>query len=638
MAKISKSNRGKNDREQITVRTQVKPTPAGVRKWWKASTQSERGQQLLETASFLKEQLQYRYRQASIYAKLYSNQPLFGIAGTSLQKMSGSGAYSLPVDRPTMNVIQSCIDTLTSRITQSRPRPVFLTDNGNYKERNLAKQLDQFIAGELYRTDAYALGEIMLRDACVLGSGVLKIYEGDDKRVCIERVLYTELLVDPNDGLYGNPRQIYQLKLVDRDVLADMFPKDRESIMNAEQAFPDNAGDSSKTVADQVMVVEGWRLPSGPEASDGRHTIACTSAVLVDEEYDKPCFPFIHLSFSPRLLGYFGQGLAEQLMGTQVEINKLLMTISKSINLVGVPRVFVEDGSKVVKAQINNDVGSIITYRGTKPIYEVAPCVAPEIYEQLQRLVEYAYQQSGISSLAASSKKPDGLDSGAALREYDDLQTDRFAALSKRYDAFFIELAYSIIDLAKDIAERDGKYSTVYPGKNEAKEVDLPKAGMLLDDSYIIQCFDSSSLPRDPAGRLQKVTEMIQAGMISIQEGRRLLDYPDLEQNEKLANAGEERILKTLDKIVESGVYSPPDPFMDLELAKTLSNQYYNLYVDAKLEEKRADMLRTFNAQAIALQQAAMTAMMPPPQTQPVPQAPPVPAAPSPMVPRAVGQ
>lgn len=631
MAKITKSNRGKGERDQITVRTQVKPTPAGVRKWWKAADKVQRGQELLETASFLKEQLQYRYRQASIYAKLYSNQPLFGIAGTSLQKMSGSGAYSLPVDRPTMNVIQSCVDTLVSRITQSRPRPVFLTDNGNYKERNLAKQLDQFVAGELYRTDAYQHGEIMLRDACVLGAGVLKVYEGDDNKVCIERVLYTELLVDPNDGLYGNPRQIYQLKLVDRDVLADMFPKDRESIMNAEQAFPDNAGDSSKTVADQVMVVEGWRLPSGKDACDGRHTIACTSAVLVDEEYEKDAFPFIHLSFSPRLLGFFGQGLAEQLMGTQVEINKLLMTISKSINLVGVPRVFVEDGSKVVKSHLNNDVGSIVTYRGTKPQYEVAPCVAPEIYEQLQRLVEYAYQQSGISALAASSKKPDGLDSGAALREYDDLQTDRFAALSKRYDNFFIELAYSIVDLAKDIAVRDGKYSTVYPGKNEAKEVDLPKAGMLTD-TYVIQCYDSSSLPRDPAGRLQKVTEMIQAGMISIQEGRRLLDYPDLEQNEKLANAGEERILKTLDKIVESGKYSPPDPFMDLELAKTLSNQYYNLYVDAKLEPERAEMIRTFNIQAIALQQAAMAALAPP-QQQPVPQATAEPLPQSPLVP-----
>lgn len=605
MAKITKRERS-SGRETISVRTKDSDVKSMAQKWWKGSSKEERGLMLLETASFLKEQLQYRYRQASIHSRLYSNVPLFGIAGNTLGKMADGGrGTNLPMDRPTMNVIQSCVDTLVSRITQSRPRPVFLTDNGDYKERNLAKRLNNFILGEFFYSKAYQLGELMLRDASVLGTGCLKIYEDAEKRVALERVLFTELLIDPNDGLWGDPRQLYQLKLVDRDVLAEMFPEHKSMIMRAEQAYPDLQQDSSKTVSDQVMVVEGWRLPSSKESGDGRHTISCTSGTLLDEEYAKQKFPFVFMNFSPRLLGFFGQGLSEQLMGTQVEINKLLMTITRSINLVGVPRVFVEDGSKVVKAHLNNEVGSIVTYRGTKPQYEVAPCVPQEIYAQLQRLVDYAYQQSGISSLAAASQKPAGLDSGAAIREYDDLQTDRFAALSKRYDNFFVELAYQVIDLAKDIAERDGSYTTVYPNKNGTKEVDLPAASML-EDTYVIQCFDASSLPRDPAGRLQKITEMIQSGMISIPEGRRLLDYPDLDQNEKLANASEERILQILDRIVEDGEYTPPDPFMNISLAIELSNQYYNLYSSAKLEEERAEMIRTFNAQAIALQQAAM--------------------------------
>jgi hypothetical protein len=108
---------------------------------------------------------------------------------------------------------------------------------------------------------------------------------------------------------------------------------------------------------------------------------------------------------------------------------------------------------------------------------------------------------------------------------------------------------------------------------------------------------------------------MIQSGMIDIKEGRRLLDYPDLEQNEKLANSGEERILQYLDQIVEDGKYNPPDSFMDLELARQLSQQYYNLYVAANLEEDKAELLRTFNEQAIALMQAAMPPS--PPQAAP---------------------
>ena len=227
------------------------------------------------------------------------------------------------------------------------------------------------------------------------------------------------------------------------------------------------------------------------------------------------------------------------------------------------------------------------------------------------------------------------MDSGAALREYDDLQSDRFATLSKRYDNLYVDMAYQVIDLAKDIAERDGTYSTVYPNKDGTREVNLPEAD-LLKDTYIIQCFDASSLPRDPAGRLQKIIEMIQSGMVSVQEGRRMLDFPDLEQQEKLANSGEERILYILDKIIEKGEYTPPDPFMDLNLAVQISNQYYNLYMPTKLEPDRAEMIRTFNSQAIALQQAAQPPM---PMAAPgqAPLAVPEPLPTSPMVPQKPG-
>lgn len=620
----------KNDRETVSVKTMPKSAGSQSFEWWNAESKAARATQLLETVIFLKEQQSYRNRQAGIWARMYGNLPLMNWYGSTLGRMSIG--QNLPNDRPTMNVVQSCVDTLVSRVTQARPRPVFLTDNGDYKERNLAKQLNQFVMGEFFRCKAYELGPLILRDAEVLGTGCLKKFETQDHKVGLERTLLTELLVDPNDAMYGNPRQLYQMKLVDRSVLAADFPDVRSKIASAENAYPDNSADAQKTVADQVMICEGWHLPSSPDANDGRHTIACSSGIIFDEEYTKPTFPFIFLHYSPRLLGFWGQGLSEQLMGTQIEINKLLATISASINIVGVPRVFIEDGSKVVKAHLNNQIGSLITYRGTKPSYEVAPCVPQEMYAQLQRLIEYAYSQSGVSALSATSQKPAGLNSGEAIRNYDDLQSDRFASLVKRYDNMFVDLAYQVIDLAKDIAERDGKYETVYPGKDGTRKVDLP-AAKILDNTFIIQCFDASSLPRDPAGRLEKVTEMAQAGMISLPEARRLLDYPDLQQNDKLENASEERILQILDEIVDKGKYTPADSFMDLQLATKLCNQYYNLYVPAKLDEKKAQMLRDFAVSVQTLITQAQTPAMPAPGASPIA----VPEAPqqSPLLPNA---
>lgn len=606
--------------------------------WWEESDPDRSAAMMLTSAAYLKEGQAYRYRQAAIYARLYGNQSLYSFAGNNISKMDQT--YGLPQERPTFNLVQSVVDTLVSRISQSRPQPVFLTDNGDYKQRTLAKKLNNFILGEFYHTDAYDKAAIVLRDALVEGTGILHIYEDQDHRVATERVLLTELLIDPNEAMYGEPRQLYRIKLVDRDVLLSCFPEHKEKVLTAAKGYPDNSSDSSKSVSDLVMVVEGWHLRSGKKIKDGRHTLAISTGSLLNEEYNKDFFPFVFMHYAPRLLGFWAQGVAEQLMGTQMELNSILFTISRAIKLVGVPRVFQEEGSKVASAHHNNEIGVIVKYRGIKPSYEVAPCNAPELYAERDKLIQYGYQQSGVSALQASSQKPQGLDSGEAIRTYDDISTDRFAALSRRYDNFFVDLTYQIIDLAKEIAKPEdeggqGEYSTVYPNKNGTKEIDLPKAVMTEDD-FIVQCFTQSSLPKDPAGRLAKVTEMMQAGIITLQEGRRLLDYPDLEQVEKLANAAEERILQTLDDIIESGKYSPPDPFTDLQLATTLTTQYINLYSSAKLEESKAQKLRDYFSQVQALVQAAQPPPMPQPgapqgQPQAVPQAPPT----SPMLPNA---
>lgn len=630
-----KITKAKGPKSSVTFKTKADQEMMTLAPWWLEKDADRGAALMLTSAAYLKETQAYRYRQAAIYARLYGNQSLYSFAGNNISKMDQT--YGLPQERPTFNLIQSVTDTLVSRISQSRPQPVFLTDNGDYKQRNLAKKLNNFILGEFYQTKAYELAQVCLRDALVEGTGVLHVYESYDHKVMLERVLLTELLIDPNEAMYGEPRQLYRIKLVDRDVLLDAFPKLKDKIQNAAKAYPDNSADSSKSVSDLVMVVEGWHLKSGKEAKDGRHMLSISTGHLIDEEWTKDRFPFSFLHYSPRLLGFWAQGVAEQLMGTQMELNSLLFTISRAIKLVGVPRVFQEDGSKVVAAHHNNEVGVIVKYRGVKPTYEVAPCNAPELYAERDKLIAYGYQQSGVSALQASSQKPQGLDSGEAIRTYDDISTDRFASLSRRYDNLFIDLTYQIIDLAKDIAEEQGSYQTVYPNKNGTKEIDLPKAAMI-KDNFVVQCFTQSSLPKDPAGRLAKVTEMVQSGMITLQEGRRLLDYPDLEQVEKLANAAEERIFSILDDIIESGKYTSPDPFIDLELATTLTTQYINLYAPAKLEEAKMQKLRDFFTQIQAIKQAAMPPPQPGMQTGvPTPQAAPQPPPQSPLIPNAPG-
>lgn len=612
----------------------TKSTPNGKNEafeWWKAKDDKELAQQLCGTAAYLKTNQTYRMRQLAVDVRLYCGLSVYSYAGSNVSKMDQT--KTLPDDRPTFNLIQSCTDTLVSRLSQARPAPVFLTDGADYRTRHLAQQMNQFILGEFYQTKAYEKSTKMLRDCIVMGTGVLKVYEDDTGRVAVDRVLETDLFVDANDAINGEPQQLYQLKLMDRAKLLTQNPSSKSIIAETPNSYPDNSPDSGRTSSDQVMVVEGWKLPSGPKAKDGRHTIATVNGVILDEPWEKQKFPFVFMNYSDPFLGFFGQGLATQLFGTQLTLNRILYTIAQSINLVGVPRIFQEQNSKVSSTSHNNMIGVVVKYSGVKPSYEVAPCNAPELYNERDKLIAYGYQQSGVSAMQATSDKPKGLDSGEAIRSYNQISDDRFAALARRYDNVFIDLAYLITDTAIDIAKRDGKYQTIYPNKDGTKEIDLP-AMKFLNDPFVIQCFNESSLPRDPAGRAAKITEMVQSGMITLKEGRRLLGSLDNDQMDRLANASEERIFQYLDLIVEKGKYTPPDMFMDLELATELTVQYINLYMAAKIEENKAQMLRDFFTQVRTL----VDSMMPPPvpMAEPMPQATAAPLPVSPLVPNNV--
>ena len=612
-------------------------TDAGIlAEWWKAP-EDQIAAQLCGTAAYLKQNQDYRMRQLAVDVRLYCGLSVYSYAGSSVQAFDRT--KTLPNDKPTFNLISAATDTLTARQSQNEPAPKFLTDGADYRQRHTAQELNRFVLGEFYQTKTYQKAVKALRDCVVTGTGALKVYRGDDDKVCVDRVLTADLFVDENDSLNGEPQQMVQLRLVDREKLLarDWKPEERAIIEGTPKSYPDDSASSGQTTADQVMVVEGWRLASGPDPeapgyTPGRHVISTVNGVLFDEEFNKVKFPFVFINYSDPFLGFWGQGLATRLFGTQMAINRISYTIMRAIKLVGVPRILQEASSKVVSSHHNDQIGSIVKYTGTKPEYVVAPCNAPELYKERDVLIQHGFQQEGVSTMAATAQKPAGLDSGEAVRSFDDISSDRQSQLSKKYDNLFIDLAYMITDTAMDIAKDTGSYQTVYPNKDGTQEIDLPKMD-LLKNPFLIQCFSESALPRSPAGRMATVTEHVQSGMLTIKEGRRLLRFPDLEQNERLDNASEERIFQVLDKIVEDGKYTMPDTFMDLQLATELVVKYLNLYLAAGLEEKKAELLRKFFRQVQTLIQGAQPVA--PQANAPTPTGVPAPAPVSPMLPNA---
>jgi hypothetical protein len=555
----------------------------------------------------------------------------------SVGMMMGQAGNGGGRDRVSDNVVQSVVDTATARIGENKPRPYHLTSDGNWKLQRKAKKLNQFTDGIFYELDAYELGGLAQRDAEIFGDGLVFVTEKKGKdgkaRVDFQRVISAELWIDEQEGAYGKPRQLHWVRTIDRQQLLAAFPDKKDLILSA-GAAPLAQNGMPSTTADLVVVRESWHLPSSADSKDGAHCVSIEEGLLDPiTQWEHDFFPFARWQWCPRPLGYWGQSLAEQLAPKQLEINKLLWLIQRSMHIAGTFKVFLEYGSKIVKEHINNEIGAIFEYKGTPPTWFVPQVVPPEYYQHLQTLIMSCYERAGISLQSATGVKPAGLNSGEAQRVYRDTVAERLKTQERLNEKGYMELAKIAIAVARDIAERDGFYEVQAPTGAALVKVKMTK-GELNANDWHMQCFPTSSLPRDPAGRLATIQEYIQAGFVSPRQGRRLLDFPDLEANGSLANADEDLLTKMLDAICDDGDFETPEPTDNLQLAMELVVDYIARARAQGLDEDRIDLLRTWKAQVEALQQAAM-----PPQPMPgaTPQAAPMAPPQSNLIPNAPG-
>lgn len=563
-----------------------------MQKWW---DQEKPHDAIIGTVHYLDESQSARADANLRYIRLYGNNDMQGLGYSTYSRLTSEARDS----RVTLNVIQSCIDSAAAKIAKNRPKPLFLTEGGDYSLQKKAKLLNKFVEGQFYSSRVYEKGSKCFIDAGIVGTGAVKIYT-DGSEICVERVLPNEIIIDDRDALYGNPRCLYQAKTVNRELLKASYPDAAVFIDQASATKGSTGGLGYYDPAqdgDQVGVVEAWHLPSSKGAKDGKHVICIKGWTLFEEPWTKDYFPFAFIKWNERPYGFFGQGIAEQLRDIQIEINKLLIGIQRAHHLGSGFTVMLEHGSKVIKSHFNNDIGNFISYTGVKPSIEVFATVHPEIYAHLERLYQKAFEIVGISQLSAQSKKPAGLDSGKALREYNDIESERFAIVGQAWEQFYLDVAAQMIECAKDIYSTDKSYSVMVREKKFLKKIKWSDVN-LDEDKYQMHCWPVSQLPSTPAGKLAAVQEMMQAGLIDPETGMQLLDFPDLERVQNLKFAARELIQDIVEKMVNDGEYTSPEPFMDLQYCVSYTQTVYNRAKLDNVPEENLELLRRFMEQA----------------------------------------
>lgn len=569
--------------------------------WW-SEAENPHGL-VFEAVSQLTDNQGYHSTNNINHARLYGNISYRDLGSGGMMQRAKTSAKN----RVTLNIIQSMCDTVTARVAKAKPMATYLTTGGDWEMQRKAKRLTKFTSGQFYGSKIYEVAPKVFLDACVFGTGVMKIFEHDGEIKC-ERVFPDEIVVDDLEARYGNPRQMFQRKVVDKQVLASLFPEFAEDIHTASSVEDE---DTLYRASEQIECIEAWHLPSSKDAKDGRHVIAIENATLMDDSWERDDFPFAFIRWTNRLLGFFGQGLAEQLTGIQVEINRLLRNIQQQMHLA-TPKVFVESGSKISKAHINNEIWGVIEYAGTPPQFFVPKTVSGEIFSHLDRLFNRAYEIAGVSQLAAGAKKPAGLESGVALREFQDIESERFLMVAKAYEQLFLDAADQMIDIAREVSARGESFEVISHGDDDIEKIKWSDIDLSRDE-YVMKVYPTSLLPTTPAAKLQKVIEMLQAGMLTQQEARALLDYPDLEAVNNMATASQELFNMMIERILEKGIYQAPEPYMNLSMGIAMMQSAYLRAKINSVPETRLDLFRRFIEDSIALLARMQAQAAPPP-------------------------
>lgn len=590
--------------------------------WWKDDlSPKQRGER--NCAAFKRTRVAQKWRldQEERYAALYSKTPMFS-ATTNRSFRRTFGA----TPRAELNVVKSCADAFTSKMTMERPKATFLTTDADWETRQRAKRLERYSDAMRDELGIYDLAQRIVLDACVFGTGFIhpkleKTHKGP--RLAMERVFQSEITLDDREGYYGYPKTLYRSRWIDRDELVERIelanPEDVElkvqAIKRYRPADPDLQWIPVDSTADLVLTTESWRLPRIGGGPDGRHCLSIPEMELLYDPYPHSEHPFVAYRRQWGTAGIFGIGLAEELYGLQLQINTILQRLERCFHMMGSPHWLVPGGSQISGGHIDNAVGSLIRFTGAPPTALLPPIAQPEVYAHLQWLFSKCYEITGINEMTAQAQKPKGLNSGKAIDTFADIQSERFAVASYNYQKFHLDLTRWIVRLSDEACEVDSDFCARFANHKSRERIPFKEARMDEED-YVIRLYPTNALADDPAERIADVERMAQAGWIDGPSARRLLDFPDLAAAQSADDASYEAVQTCIEAAIERGDYKGPQPFFDLQSAvKQVNAALVQAWRDG-VPEERQQLLRNWLVDAVSMQQpppGALPAMPQPP-------------------------
>lgn len=445
---------------------------------------------------------------------------------------------------PSINVIKSCIDTLTSKIAQSKVRPFFNCINGTFKDINVCKNAQQYFDQYFDIEEVNKKVSMAFRDACIFDHGVIYV-DGETKS--ITKALPWQVFVRPAELTYNNITRAYYCQ---NDYPVSMLPeKYRNKVLKANP--------------DQEYVTYGIYY----DTVDQCKAVYITELDFVEiEKYEGNRVPFIFLWYNNPIHGGSSVSVVDMLYGIQKEVNTLMSKVKDASQLSPALTFFLPDDATIKSTQLNNRVGNVITYKATSdmsgsPVTVATPNFIDSQYiELINNLKETAYEMVGISQLSAQSKKPTGLDSGIALQTMENVESERFEEQLNQVIRCYVEIAKTCLRVFP-------KDETILP--DTPNRLDVRWRDIVDEEKKMqIQFSAADSLSKDPSTKLQQLQQLAQVGVIPRERIAQFMELPDLEGGYSLSNNAINAVLSVIRDCIESDNYDVPD-YIPIPMLKT---------------------------------------------------------------------
>ena len=523
-----------------------------------------------------------------------------------------------------LNVSEAIIDTLVSRLSKNRPMPSIVVTDADWSVKLKSKQYRKFIVGEMIDTEFDQLSREALLDAVVIGNGFTRIDDtGDGERVFAERILWDEVLFDPRETKYGKPHNMLRVHRIAKDRLAEIYPKFARQIADASPASlrPQDETDDDVTrslnLEDYVDVYEAWHPER--EDGDGRHVLCIENAQLLSEEWDCPRFPIAWMQYKKSRRGIWSRGLMNKLKDIQHRINCIVRDLQMNIQAVGRGFFLQQEGTKLPIEMLTGWQPYTINYKGSQPPVYTAPTpFNPAALSALQFFISQAYNISGVSEAAATSRSTLGNGaSGVALDTQYDIDSERFAMQEFAYSDYRLTAAQLYVDAAYRVAKKrstrkkSSAYYSSYMARDAIEQLDYNDVA-LDDEQYKLRLEPTNYLADSRAGKLSEVGQLAQSGVLPTWLVGALFDEPDLERIKRYTLAGFWNAERKMEQICDPDKEMPmPAPYNDLDIEMKMTTAYLNYYeAQPNVPEEVLDRFRQY---LDLVKQAVQKAMPPQP-------------------------